>query len=109
MTKFFTKQLLALTNTSVLIFLLMAFCAKAQDQVTQIKGQLEIVPENQHDSLYYELVKLYRGSDKKEARYYTHQTLKLAEKYHHPEFVARACNAFAYFDKEDGQLVNGTT
>lgn len=104
MTNYLTKQLKALPNASLILFLMWTFCANAQDQVTQIKGQLKIVAESQHDSLYYELVKLYRGTNKKEARYYTHQTLNAAEKHHHPEFIARACNALAYFDKEDGKL-----
>ncbi len=64
---------------------------------------LETTPELTKDSVYYELVKFYRGSDPTLAKYYALRSFSLSREFLHRELEVKSCNALGYFYRASGK------
>lgn len=98
-----TVQTLCLRHTCTLILIVLAFSVSGQPKADDILYEIRNTSENMHDSLYYELVKLYRGNDIIKAKKYAKDVNRLATKYKHPLMEIRSLYALAFFSKEQNK------
>lgn len=98
-----TVQTLILRHTSTLLFLMLTLPSLSQPKPEEILTQIKFSNENVHDSLYYELVKQYRGIDIIKAKKYAGIVNRLATKYKHPLMEVRSLYALAFFSKEQNK------
>lgn len=82
--------------------LLIAFQAKSQSEENLLQlGYHE--PENKYDSIYYELFKTYRTSDKIKAKHYAQKALYFSDRHSHFLIQAKACRAIGYLYSKNNQ------
>lgn len=71
--------------------------AQSQDeQSVRILREIDQSPQAKKDSLYYELVKIFRSSNPELSKYYSLLGLRLAEKHKHQLLSVRFCNALGF-------------
>lgn len=77
---------------------------KSQSNESVLLIQIDKLPQNQHDSIYYELFKITRESDPSKAKHYASNSFKIAEIHRHFFIQAKACNALAYLYSVNNQI-----
>ncbi len=88
------------------LFCLLFFVGLSQVAVSQsleeLTNALSSEPERVHDSIYYELTKMTRGSDPDKALEYIKKVFNLSIKHNHPVFTENACYGLQYFYVQRG-------
>lgn len=71
---------------------------------TELLNQIQNSPQKCHDSIYFELFKMYRSIDLVKAKYYAYKTFKLSKKHDHALLQSQSCFAIGYVFKKMNEV-----
>lgn len=94
----------------IVLFALIVFSFQARSQSEERLQQLiRVKSKNVHDSVYYELFKLNKSSNRRKARYYSNLAYNLAGRNNHFLLQTKVCYSLAYLHDDMNQLDSTAT
>lgn len=100
---FFACKKQALSYLCMLLFICAVSVGQGVDSIA-VLNQIKVSSREYKDSLYYELVKIYRSSDPDQAKAYARHTYSLSKEFNHLTLNVKSCYALGYFYSKDNML-----